>query len=85
MPAKGVAASATPAATARAGLTVDLSSPAAAAALSIAHQMYERMIPLRPPADPNPDRIAEALAVQAQQVGRLAWEILYGLQAPQRP
>ena len=47
--------------------------------------MYERMIPLRPPADASPERLAEALAVQAQQVGRLAWEILYGLNTPQRP
>jgi len=72
-------------ASARASVDLDLSGPAAASALSIAHQMYERMIPLRPPTDASPERLAEALAVQAQQVGRLAWEILYGLNTPQRP
>lgn len=64
---------------------VDLSSPAAAAALTIAAAMYEKMLPLRVPPDPSPERIAEALATQARQVGLLAWEILHGLHTPRQP
>jgi hypothetical protein len=64
---------------------VDLAGPAAAAALTIAAGMYERMIPLRPPADSSPERIAEALTTQARQVGLLAWEILHGLHTPRQP
>jgi hypothetical protein len=83
--AKASSAAASASASGRVSVDLDLAGPAAASALSIAHQMYERMIPLRPPTDASPERLAEALAVQAQQVGRLAWEILYGLNTPQRP
>ena len=64
---------------------IDLSGPAAAAALTIAAAMYEKLIPLRPPAEATPEHLAQTLTTQARQVGVLAWEILYGLQTPRRP
>ena len=66
-------------------VTIDLSGPAAAAALNIAQEMYEKLIPLRPPADTSPEALAAALTTQARQVGMLAWEILYAMHLPRRP
>jgi hypothetical protein len=65
--------------------SIDTFGPAAATALQIAYEMYEKLIPLRPPANTSAENLAAALTTQAQQVGRLAWEILYGLSSPRRP
>jgi len=64
---------------------IDLSGPAAAAALTIAQEMYEKLIPLRAPASTTPEAMAAALTTQARQVGMLAWEILYSMHLPRRP
>lgn len=63
----------------------DRSGPAAAAAIQVAFAMYEKLLPIKPPAEMSVDHLAQTLTTHAQQVGRLAWEILYGIGAPKKP